>query len=247
LIAITTRYGLWIAAFVAVGALFGGRPQAWGDSIVNGSFESGNYTFDGNGADSLPVGSTAITGWTTFGGELAPIENTNNFGPITTPFGSIFLDLTGYHDSSPHGGVMQTISTVNGQSYVLTLDLGVYPSNAAYNGPISVHVQAGTASTTFTDTTSTGTGSIWTPFSFGFTANSTSTLISIQGTQGINYIGLDNVSVNPATATVPEPSSLVMGTTVAIVGLGCWRYRRRAKAAKISKSWSSRNGCVAVG
>jgi hypothetical protein len=215
---------------IAVGATaMLSSPLQAGNLITNGSFENGSYTFDGNGADSLPAGSTVITGWTTFGAELATIQNTNNFGPITTPFGSIFLDLTGYHDSSPYGGVEQSISTTIGQSYQLTLYLGVYDSNPIYEGPISVQVKAGPGSTTFTDNP-TGLGSIWTPFSFSFIANSSSTLISIQGTEGKQYIGLDNVSVI-ASSAVPEPSTLVLGSAAALlVGAGAAWLRRKPES-----------------
>jgi hypothetical protein len=220
---------------IAVGAIavLSSQVKA-GNLITNGSFENGSYTFDSNGADSLPAGSTVITGWTTFAAELAPIENTNNFGPITTPFENIFLDLTGYHDSSPYGGVEQSISTTSGQSYQLTLYLGVYNGNPAFQGPISVQVDAGSASTTFTDNP-TGTGSIWTPFSFSFVANSSSTLVSIQGTQGINYIGLDNVSVS----AIPEPSSLVLASPAALLG-ACAAWRRRKPKLRPRSPGSSR-------
>jgi hypothetical protein len=218
----TMRSAMRFATVVAAMMLFA-SPLHAGNLITNGSFESGTYTFDGNGAASLPAGSTAITGWTTFAAELAPISNTNVFG-ITTPFGSVFLDLTGYHDSSPYGGVMQSISTTSGQSYLLTLDLGVDNSVSQYSGPISVAVKAGSDSTTFTDDP-TGTGVIWTPFSFTFTANSSSTTISIQGTHGIDYIGLDNVSV--VAAAVPEPSSLALGLTAIAGGGITWLRRKR--------------------
>jgi hypothetical protein len=36
------------------------------------------------------------------------------------------------------------------------------------------------------------------------------TAITLAGTTGFNYIGLDNVSVTPAAAPVPEPSSILL-------------------------------------
>lgn len=175
----------------------------------NGSFEAGNFTFDGNGADSLQPGSTTITGWTTFDAELAVIENTNNFG-LSTPFGNVFLDLTGYHDSAPYGGVEQSVATVAGQTYQVSLYLGVNNDSGlnAY-GPVSVQITAGSSSAILTANPA-GSGNIWTEETFSFVANSTSTLVSIQGysTASGHYIGLDNLSISPSL--VPEPSSIVM-------------------------------------
>jgi hypothetical protein len=216
----------WVALTLA-GLSFAIPGWSRAESITNGSFETGNFTFDGNGAASLPLGSTAISGWTTFGGELAVLENANAFG-LTTPFGTQFLDLTGYHDSSPYGGVLQMINTTVGQSYVLSLDLGVDNSSSLYSAPVSVSAQAAGSVMTFT-ANPTGTGNIWTPFSLAFTAVSTTTTISIQGTGAKQYLGLDNVSVNPSA--VPEPTSLVMGGTAAIVGLCFWSRRRGSPAA----------------
>jgi hypothetical protein len=198
------------------------------DLITNGSFENGTFVFDANGADSLPAGSTAITGWTTFGAELAVIQNANTFG-VTTPFGTNFLDLTGYHDSAPYGGVMQTITTTPGLPYQLTQFLGVFNDSPQTNGPISVTVTAGGTTTTFTDNP-VGPGAIWTPFSFNFLATGASTPISIQGLLGKKYIGLDNVSVNQVT---PEPSSLALlglgglGMTGLVLRRGKMRFRSR--------------------
>jgi hypothetical protein len=139
----------------------------------------------------------------------------------STPFGDYFLDLTGYDDRSPYFGVSQAINTTIGDSYVLSLYLGVDNSNSP--GPISVQVDAGPVTQTLTANPS-GSGNIWTAFSVDFTADSAMSTISIQGTQGLYFIGLDNVSVN--LASVPEPSSLILSGISAILGLGCWIIRQ---------------------
>lgn len=167
--------------------------------IVNGSFENISNTFlgDGFGLQSLPAGSTNIPGWATFSAELAWVNNTNTFG-AGTPFGVFLLELTGYHDGLPFGGVMQTISTVPGQNYRLSLALG---SNADYpgaGGQKSVSVCVGAASTTFTLIPTNTSGNFWETFSFNFMAGSTSTVVIIYGVVSSgNYLGLDNVSVTP--------------------------------------------------
>ena len=131
------------------------------------------------------------------------IENANYFGGLSTPNGNIFLDLTGYHDSAPYGGVEQTINTTPGQTYQLSFELGVNNSLGYAYGPASVSVTAGASSTILTANPS-GSGMIWTAESFEFTATSSTTTIAVQGnsTAGGGFIGLDNVSV-----TIPPSSS----------------------------------------
>jgi len=206
-----------LAAVVAV--------PARAELITNGSFESGSYTDNHGGGMSLPVGSSNITGWTVVSGELAWLNNSNPYGG-TTPYGSYFLDLTGYHDSSPYGGVSQTIATAVGQTYTLSFAVGYIGQSGIYGGPVAVQASAGSASQTFT-TGSSGTGPMWTTYTMNFTATSPSTVIQLIGTlsTGGQYIGLDNVSVVEAAA-VPEPAGLVMAG-VAAVGVGLAAFRRR--------------------
>ena len=98
----------------------------------------------------------------------------------------------------------------------------------SYGGPIAVQVLAGPVTQTLMDNPA-GTGNIWTGFNVNFTATSTMTTISIQGTVGDQYIGLDNVAVNPAA--VPEPGSLTLGGIATVWGgLGCWWRQRRKRA-----------------
>jgi hypothetical protein len=215
-----------IALAAALSVIVSGQSRA--NMIVNGSFENGTNPPPLNGSGvALPTGSTAITGWTVIGGTggdgLAWLPNGNPYG-VSTTFGNNFLDLTGYLDRSPYFGVSQSISTTVGQSYTLTLNLGVDQGTPAYGGPIAVQVQAGPVTETITDNPA-GTGNIWTAFNVNFTADSTSTLISIQGTEGNQYIGLDNVSLN--AAAVPEPGSLALGGIATVFCLGCWCLRRR--------------------
>ncbi len=173
--------------------------------VVNGSFEIGcslSFLPDGNGVMSLPLGSTEIPGWTTTGGELIWGINQNSFGP-TTPYGELFLDLTGYHDSPPFGGVTQTIATTPGQSYEVALALGTDEDSPVYRGPVTVTIDAGSTSESFTFTPS-GTGNQWQTFSMSFVAASSEVPLTITGTTSVGgqYIGLDNVSVVPGSPSL---------------------------------------------
>lgn len=162
--------------------------------IVNGSFEEGSFAPDGNGFMSLSPGSTAITGWRTFSGELAWGQFPVSDWPASD--GNYFLDLTGYHDSTPYGGIQQTLTTSSGTRYRITFDLSVNQDSPVSRGPITVRVEAtGNSSQEFTYDPP-GTGIQWGRFAYDFVAVGPSTELSFLGTftAGGNTINLDNVS-----------------------------------------------------
>ena len=195
-------------------------------TVINGSFEVTTH-FVPNVDDTmrLSVGSLAMTGWTVVNSGLAWIGPTNTFG-LTASNGSYFLDLTDYTDVSPYGGVSQIITTVAGQHYLLSFDLG---SSTPYGTPdaITATASAGPTSGTFTSTLS-GTNN-WQLETLAFIAASTSTTITLIGySANRSYIGLDNVSV---TAT-PLPAALpLFATGLGALGLLGWRRKRKNSAA----------------
>lgn len=205
--------------------------------LVNGSFETASpgYTAPtGSGSASLANGSTAILGWTVFGGSssdgLAWLGS-GAYG-VTTPYGNDFLDLTGYQDTSPYFGVEQTVTTIVGDTYSLGFALGVDQSSSIYNGPISVTVDVGSSQSSSFSVNPAGTGNIWTVEADTFTATSTSTLISFQGLSGDQYIGLDDVSLtdNGVSAT-PLPAALPMfAGGLGLVGFLARRKKRKTAA-----------------
>ena len=208
---------LLATAFAAAGG-------AQANDLVNGSFELGTHTNDGNNTETFLAGATAITGWTTVGSHVSWIADPNPF-LLTAQDGSRFLDLTGYTAGAPFGGVTQTITTTPGASYVLTFQLGSY--TARWGGPpVSITASAGGTSQLFTDA-ATHTSSTWTLETLDFTAKGASTAITLQGAAGVNYIGLDNVDVECATSGgcggshgVPEPATLsLLGLGLAALGL----------------------------
>ena len=217
---------LSLAALTALGLT--ALPHAAHAQIVqNGSFEQG--TFSSGGDQSLGVDSTAISGWTVTNAEIALLTN-GNYG-LATPYGSYFLDLTGYHDSLPYGGVTQNIATTSGTYYSLSFSLGADQSDSRYSGPVSATASAGGASQSFTFTPAVGsTGNQWGTFGFSFLATSASTPITIIGTQstGGQFIGLDNVSVTPAA--VPEASTTISFGLLLALGLGGVVLARKKRA-----------------
>lgn len=211
------RLGL---AAVALLGLAAAQP-ARADLITNGGFENTNNTFvnNGAGAQSLPNGSNVIPGWTVTNAELAWTKNGNNYG-LAANDGSFFLDLTGYHDSAPYSGVTQTIGTTQGDSYHLSFAIGTDQDNGSYSGPVGIMATAGSALQTFTFTPAAGlTGNQHETVGLNFTANAANTPITLIGTQGSQYIGLDSVSVTP-NAPVPEASTTVSFGLLLALGLG---------------------------
>lgn len=204
--------------------------SAQGALINNGGFELGTFVDDGNGTDSFLAGPTTITGWTAVGRQVSWIRSPNPW-LLSAEEGTHFLDLTGYQPGPPFGGVTETIATNVGQQYDLSFFLGSYTQR--WGGPpVAILASAGSTSQTFTVTT-TSTASTWTPFSMLFTATSPNTAITLTGAAGVEYVGLDNVSVDLASS-VPEPNSWVlMMLGLGLVGsMGLWRYTSRS----VSKS-----------
>ena len=172
-----------------------------------------------------------LPGWTTTNGTFtAWIQNGNPWN-IPASDGSFFLDLTGYSDSVTYGGVTQSFATTIGTNYVLTFDLGYGGNSGFFGGPVSVNVSVGGAPTTFTSASGTPNPAVWNHETFNFTANSTTTVLSIIGhsTAGGEYIGLDNVDVELGTVSgVPEPATFGF-VGAALIGLSTLRWCGRWK------------------
>jgi hypothetical protein len=157
---------------------------------------------------SLNIGSTTINAWTIAGDVTAWIGNPNPWG-LTASQGDFFLDLTDFAPGAPFGGVTQSISTIAGHNYELAFDLG---SSTFWGRPSGIRASAGVTSNVFTSA-STGGNDDWNRFTLSFTANSSSTLISLLGTTGSFYIGLDNVEVNEIpgnVSPVPIPAAALL-------------------------------------
>jgi hypothetical protein len=194
--------GLVLAAVLACA----GSAQAT-NLLTNGSFEdTTHFTDQGNDTHEVfPGDSTTMPGWTVFHEDISWIGPTNPFGVSATD-GGYFLDLSGYHNGDPTGGVQQTLATVAGATYVLTFDLN---SSTFYGIQDGVHVTAGGASADFLSTNNGFQTSLWESETMSFVATGSSTTISFLGNAGQNDVGLDNVVLTggPAAGGAPEPAA----------------------------------------
>jgi hypothetical protein len=212
----------------------GAASAAHANLLVNGSFENGAFVNQGNDTMSPGVGSTVITGWTVVTDVTAWIGPTNPFG-LTASQGSYFLDLTNYQPGPPFAGVSQAIATIPGAVYSLSFDLG---SSNFWGRPDSLSASAAGTSHSFVSP-STGTNNDWTHESMQFTATGATTTVLLQGTGGINYIGLDNVDVELVSLpAVPEPETwaLLLGGIGALAGRLRRASRQSAPTAPVTRT-----------
>ena len=196
--------------------------------LLNGSFEQGTFlqnTGDHNN-ELLYPGATDITGWTVVGvGSLAWTGTGNPYNQ-TASDGSFALDLTGFTDTrGKYTGVTQTVATTIGGHYTLTFDLG---SQLRYGVPVGITATAGAVSQDFQSSATAGNTNVWTPESLSFVATGMTTKITLQGSAGYQYVGLDNVGLTLAGVSVPEPGSVALLAST-LIGLGLLRRRSVAQ------------------
>ena len=211
---------------LVAGAAFGAfATSASAASLIsNGSFEGGAGANTSTQDTELGVGSTAMPSWTVINAQTSLIGPANPYF-LGASDGSYFLDLTSLNDNGNFGGVKQSITTIVGHTYLLTFDLG---SATRYGSSVGVTASAGSTSGNFlsSGTVPATPGYVWEGQSLAFTASSTSTLVSLFGTSGRQYIGLDNVAVaDTGVAAVPEPGT--WGMMLAGFGMIGFAARRR--------------------
>jgi hypothetical protein len=209
--------------------------------LTNGSFEDAtNFVdtpFQGQTVHVaiLQPGSTAMPGWTVSNGDVGWLRNDSPFTGAT-PDGNYFLDLTG-GEATPLAAVSQSFATEPGITYQVAFLLGTGGSGTLLSasetqGPVSLQAVVSGASTRFSGTFASVAGMsaspIWASDSFSFTADSASTVLTLQGQSrgpnGSRFIGLDAVSVT----AVPEPTSLqLLLSGIVVLSFTSYRSRRR--------------------
>jgi len=191
---------------LAVLALLSGWPgQAKADLIVNGGFETGDFT-----------------GWTETGNTTwvrvepyAPYPSgvTPTIDPHT---GNYFATLSNYSYQGL-GGITQTVTTTPGQTYLLSYwyDMN-YPGNDEFKVTLD--------GTTLSDLVNIAPQT-WTNYTFVVTGTGSDT-VAFSGYQDSGWNGLDDVSLSPPSLSAPEPSSLAV-TGISVVGMMIYMRRRR--------------------
>lgn len=200
--------------------------NARADLILNSSFENPQVT--AGQFLTFGTGSTAITGWTVVGSDVAIISGSFASGSITfnAQQGAQWLDLSGFASNNSNNGVSQDVATNIGQDYLLSFHVGSTTDNANFfPATVDLSINNG-ARTSFTNPTAPTDHMDWKQFSVQFTATSASTNVTFFFNNNVPTAssGLDSVSMNAITA-VPEPGSgslVFLGMTAL-----CWVRRRK--------------------
>jgi hypothetical protein len=179
--------------------------KASADLVTNGGFE------------------TSFSGWTTIAASSGSIFGVGG-NPHSGNHAAFFAGTTvGSYDQ-----IQQTLATVAGQSYDLTFWLA---QNILAPGPPN-NFQALVGGVLVNNILNAGLFG-YTQFSDTFTATSSSTVLAFRAYDGPSAFSLDDVSVNPNQAAVPEPGSVMLLGTIA--GLICYKLR-----GKLSKAYDAR-------
>ena len=245
---------LWVSAalvclLVAVGVVT--APLARANLLTDGSFETPIVPATsqcGPYADCLgfSLQNSDLGGWTVVGkGGVAStilllgsnyIEPDHGDGK-TLRFlpadGSQAVDLTGEGNQGTTNGIKQTVTTIVGQTYALTFDVGHQWDHApGYAGASSVSLWLdGTEMQVYSNSADTPENVTWEQFTFTFSAPTDQTTIAFLNATpvGNNFAGLDGVVLN----AVSEASTLaVFAGGLGLLSVLTWRKRRTTRAER---------------
>ena len=163
--------------------------------LVNGDFEDAqNFVANKDDSMSLLPGSHALTGWQILNASGLDVAWLGPKNPwIPAAHGQYYVDLAGYHGSTPWSGIAQTFRTHPGHFYSVEFSLGHWGTS-----PSMLRASAGTAVNDFT--TSIDPNTHWDRERFTFRAISDQTTLTLQGLSASNgnYLAVDNVVVSRA-------------------------------------------------
>ncbi|MBV8635140.1 MAG: DUF642 domain-containing protein [Burkholderiaceae bacterium] len=163
--------------------------------IVNGDFEDAqNFVANKDDSMSLLPGSQALTGWQILNASGLDVAWLGPKNPwIPAAHGQYYVDLAGYHGSTPWSGLAQTFRTHRGHFYSVAFDLGHWGTS-----PSMLRASAGTAVVDLTSSVDPTRN--WDRQHFTFWAISDQTTLTLQGTSASNgnYLAVDHVVVKRA-------------------------------------------------
>ncbi len=212
-----------VSLSLGIGAVasFGSSPNL----LINPSFEEPYNPGFPNYAD-LPGGSTYLVGWTTILDGVEVFTSTDiGLGfvwPTTIADGKQAVDLApGLRKGG--GGIQQTFSTIPGNQYDVTFDLGT-ALNHGKNGTGNIELAVDGITHSYSVSTQSPDWE-WSPRGFSFTANDvTATLVfrSFDNPE-LHFASVDNVSVRAVQAN----GATGLYLTAALLGLCCLLFRNR--------------------
>lgn len=192
----------WLLVVAVIGVSVTTAPTLAASLITNGSFEDPPMT---SGIDSLALGSTYLTGWTVFQGNIERVSP--GYWPAADGIAS--LDLNGVGAA---GGVEQAIATIAGYPYRVTFSLWANFAHCQFTS-CAMRVQADGDESQDFPVVLTG----WVTRTLDFIANDSSTLLQFSditpdATSWAGGPALDQVSAVELTApsAVPAPTSLLL-------------------------------------
>ena len=160
---------------------------------------------------ALPVGSTAITGWTVIAGNIDWVSPPSAGGcSWVGSEGSFSLDLVG---DGNKGGIEQTFDTLPGRTYRVSFDMAGNPStDFPPVKPLTLTVPGATHGFLFDTTNKSASGMGWLPHARSFVAaGASSTIGFVSDMEGSSFAGaaLDNVRVTLLNSPATRWSAIV--------------------------------------
>jgi hypothetical protein len=216
--------------YIIVAILFAGLCvlPVQADSIINGDFSEPNAATlpnDGSVYKFIYAGDPSLTGWTVTNGSVATIVVAATFGAPSPSGNPQDLDL----DGNSAGTISQSFATTPGASYTLSFNYYNDPTGDSIPAAATVSVSGSNLASQIITHGDSAVGDLYySSFSGDFTANSSSATLTFASNDSASSAGgivLDAVSVSPAVATVPLPSTLGL-SAVCMLGIGTARLLR---------------------
>jgi choice-of-anchor C domain-containing protein len=196
----TTLFRAVLALIVA-----GWAGTASAAAFQNGSFESASVN-PGGGFTTLPLGSTAIDGWT------VTDSNVDYIGTFWQAADGVrSIDLTG----TVSGAIAQTFDTIAGLTYVVEFAMAGNPDGGPDIKSLQVSADGQSADFDFDSGPTSRAAMGYVQHSFTFIADGTSATLIFANTTPGTFFGavIDDVSV-----AVPEPAGLAaLGASLAML------------------------------